>query len=82
MVYSGHIRRQLLTHRYKPMALTPCLNTLDDQLAFAKQLIKDYDLAYQQHFAAGRLDEMMVAKRQLAKQRGIFGRLLKEKMGR
>jgi hypothetical protein len=63
------------------MALQPCLNTIKDQMAFAKQLIKEYDLAYQQHFAAGRLDEMMVAKRQLAKQRGIFGRLLKEKMG-
>jgi hypothetical protein len=63
------------------MALTPCLSTLEDQLAFSKQLIKEYDLAYQQHFAAGRLDEMMAAKRQLAKQRGIFGKLLKEKMG-
>jgi hypothetical protein len=63
------------------MALQPCLNTIEDQMAFAKQLIKEYDLAYQQHFAAGRLDEMMTAKRQLARQRGIFGKLLKEKMG-
>jgi hypothetical protein len=76
-----YIGTPLPTHRYKLMALQPCLSTLEDQLAFAKQLIKEYDLAYQ-HFAAGRLDEMMVAKRQLAKQRGIFGRLLKEKMGR
>jgi hypothetical protein len=57
-------------------------STLDDQLAFAKQLIKEHDLAYQQHFAAGRLDKMMEAKRKLAKQRNIFARLLKEKMGR
>lgn len=82
MVYSGHIRRQLLTHRYKLMALQPCLNTLEDQLAFAKQLIKEHELAYQQHFAAGRLDEMMESKRKLARQRNIFARLLKEKMGR
>jgi acid stress-induced BolA-like protein IbaG/YrbA len=64
------------------MALQACLNTLEDQLTFAKQLIQEYDLAYQQHFAAGRLDEMMAAKRQLAKQRNIFAKLLKEKMGR
>jgi len=81
MVYSIYIGGTLRPHRYKLMALQPCLNTIEDQMAFAKQLIKEYDLAYQQHFAAGRLDEMMVAKRQLAKQRGIFGRLLKEKMG-
>jgi hypothetical protein len=77
-----YIGTPLPTHRYKLMALTSCLNTLDDQLAFAKQLIKEYDLAYQQHFAAGRLEEMMEAKRKLARQRNIFGRLLKEKMGR
>ena len=82
MVYSIYIGGTLRPNRYELMALQPCLSTLEDQLAFAKQLIKEYDLAYQQHFAAGRLDEMMVAKRQLAKQRGIFGRLLKEKMGR
>jgi hypothetical protein len=56
------------------------LSTVDDRLAFAKQLIKEQDLAYQQHFAAGRLDEMMAAKRELAKQRNIFSKLLKEKM--
>lgn len=63
------------------MAIQPCLNTLDDRLAFAKQLINEQDTIYQQHFAAGRLDEMMAAKRELAKQRNIFGKLLKEKMG-
>jgi hypothetical protein len=55
--------------------------TLDDRLAFAKQLIKEQDLAYQQHFAAGRFTEMQAARRELAKQRSIFGKLLKEKMG-
>jgi hypothetical protein len=64
------------------MALQPCLSTLEDQLAFAKQLIKEYDLAYQQHFAAGRLDEMMAAKRSWPSSAASFGRLLKEKMGR
>lgn len=63
------------------MAIQPCFNTLDDRLAFAKQLINEQDTIYQQHFAAGRLDEMMAAKRELAKQRNIFGKLLKEKMG-
>jgi hypothetical protein len=80
-VYSIYIGGTLRPHRYKLMALTSCLNTLDDQLAFAKQLIKEYDLAYQQHFAAGRLEEMIEAKRKLARQRNIFARLLKEKMG-
>ena len=51
-------------------------------MAFAKQLIKECDIAYQQHFAAGRFAEMQAARRELAKQRGIFGKLLKEKMGR
>jgi hypothetical protein len=64
------------------MALQPCLNTLEDQLAFAKQLIKEYDLACQRQSAAGRLEEMIEAKRKLARQRNIFARLLKEKMGR
>ena len=81
-MYSIYIGGTLRPHRYKLMALQPCLNTLEDQLAFAKQLIKEHDLAYQQHFAAGRLEEMMEAKRKLARQRNIFGRLLKEKMGR
>ena len=81
-MYSIYIGGTLRPHRYKLMALQPCLNTLEDQLAFAKQLIKEHDLAYQQHFAAGRLEEMMAAKRKLARQRNIFARLLKEKMGR
>jgi hypothetical protein len=63
------------------MTQQACLSTLDDRLAFAKQLIHEQDFAYQQHFAAGRFDEMMVAKRELTKQRKIFGKLLKEKMG-
>lgn len=64
------------------MAHKACLTTLDDRLAFAKQLIHEQDFAYQQHFAAGRFTEMQAARRELAKQRGIFGKLLKEKMGR
>jgi hypothetical protein len=80
-VYSIYIRATPLTHRYKLVTQQTCLNTLDDRLAFAKKLIKEQDLAYQQHFAAGRLDEMMAAKRELAKQRKIFSKLLKEKMG-
>jgi hypothetical protein len=51
-------------------------------MAFAKQLIKEQETEYQLHFAAGNFNEMMAAKRELAKQRNIFGRLLKEKMGR
>ena len=82
MVYSGHIKRKLLTHRYKLMAQQTLLNTLDDRLAFAKQLIKEQETEYQLHFAAGNFNEMMAAKRELAKQRNIFGKLLKEKMGR
>lgn len=82
MCNNKYIGAPLPTHRYKLMALQTCLNTLEDQLAFAKQLIKEHDLAYQQHFAAGRLEEMMEAKRKLARQRNIFARLLKEKMGR
>ena len=64
------------------MASQSCFATLDSRLAFAKQLIKEKETAYQLHYAAGRLDQMMVAKRELAKQRNIFARLLKEKMGR
>jgi hypothetical protein len=63
------------------MTKQTCLSTLEDRLAFAKQLIHEQDFAYQQHFAAGRLNEMMTAKRELTKQRKIFGKLLKEKMG-
>jgi hypothetical protein len=82
MVYSGHIKRKLLTYRYKLMAQQTLLNTLDDRMAFAKQLIKEQETEYQLHFAAGNFNEMMAAKRELAKQRNIFGKLLKEKMGR
>jgi hypothetical protein len=64
------------------MAQKACLTTLDDRLALAKQLIHEQDFAYQQHFAAGRFTEMQAARRELAKQRSIFGKLLKEKMGR
>jgi hypothetical protein len=56
------------------------MSTLDAQLAFAKELIQEQDHAYQQHFAAGRFDEMMTAKRELSKQRNLFGKLLKQKM--
>ena len=62
------------------MTQQACLNTLDDRLAYAKQLISEQDTAYQHHFAAGRLDKLMAAKRELAKQRNIFAKLLKEKM--
>lgn len=82
MVYSMYIGAQLPTHRYKLMAQQALLNTLDERLAFAKQLIKEQELVFQQHFVAGRFNEMMASKRELAKQRNIFGRLLKEKMGR
>ena len=82
MVYSMYIGARLLTHRYKLMAQQALLNTLDDRMAFAKQLIKEQETEYQLHFAAGNFNEMMAAKRELAKQRNIFGRLLKEKMGR
>ena len=64
------------------MAQQAQLNTLDDSLAFAKQLIKEQETEYQLYFAAGNFNEIMAAKRELAKQRNIFGRLLKEKMGR
>ena len=64
------------------MAQQALLNTLESRLAFAKQLIHEQDFAYQQHFAAGRFHEMLAAKRELTKQRNIFGKLLKEKMGR
>jgi hypothetical protein len=57
------------------------MQTLQDQLSFAKQLITQHETEYQQHLAAGRMQEMMQAKRQLAKQRNIFGKLLKQKMG-
>ena len=82
MVYSMYIGAQLPTHRYKLMAQQALLNTLDDRMAFAKQLIKEPETEYQLHFAAGNFNEMMAAKRELAKQRNIFGKLLKEKMGR
>jgi uncharacterized protein len=55
--------------------------TIDSQLTHIKQLIAEQETAYQQHFAAGRLDEMMQSKRELAKYRNAFGKLLKEKMG-
>ena len=55
--------------------------TTESQLTHIKQLITEQEAAYQQHFAAGRLDEMMQSKRQLAKYRNAFGKLLKEKMG-
>jgi hypothetical protein len=57
------------------------MQTLQDQLTFAKQLITQHETEYQHHLAAGRMQEMMQAKRQLAKQRNIFGKLLKKKMG-
>ena len=57
------------------------MQTFQDQLSFAKNLINQYDAEYQHHFAAGRMQEMMQAKLQLAKQRNIFGKLLKQKMG-
>jgi len=57
------------------------MQTLQDQLSFAKHLITQYETEYQHHLAAGRMQEMMQAKRQLAKQRNIFGKLLKQKMG-
>ena len=82
MVYSIYIGTRLPTHRYKLMAQQTLLNTLDDRMAFAKQLIKEQETKYQLHFAAGNFNEMMAAKRELAKQRNIFGKLLKEKMGR
>jgi hypothetical protein len=78
-----YIGAQLPTRRYKLMTLQQALlNTLDDRMAFAKQLIKEQETEYQLHFAAGNFNEMMAAKRELAKQRNIFGKLLKEKMGR
>jgi competence transcription factor ComK len=55
--------------------------SLEDQLAFTKQLINQFETKYQHHLAAGRMQEMIQAKRQLARQRNIFGKLLKEKMG-
>jgi hypothetical protein len=82
MVYSMYIGARLPTNRYKLMAQQALLNTLDDRMAFAKQLIKEQETEYQLHFAAGNFNEMMAAKRELAKQRNIFGKLLKEKMGR
>ena len=78
MVYSMYIGTRLPTHRYKLMAQQALLNTLDDRMAFAKQLIKEQETEYQLHFAAGNFNEMMTAKRE----RNIFGRLLKEKIGR
>ena len=57
------------------------MHTLQNQLLFAKNLINQYDAEYQHHLAAGRMQEMMQAKRQLAKQRNIFGKLLKQTMG-
>jgi hypothetical protein len=57
------------------------MQTFQDQLLFAKNLINQYNAEYQHHLAAGRMQEMMQAKRQLAKQRNIFGKLLKQKMG-
>lgn len=82
MVYSICIGAQLPTHRYKLMAQQALLSTLDDRMAFAKQLINEQETKYQLHFGAGNFNEMMAAKRELAKQHNIFGKLLKEKMGR
>jgi hypothetical protein len=57
------------------------MTAITEQLDHIKQLISEQETAYQQHFAAGRLDEMMQSKRELAKYRNAFGRLLKQKMG-
>jgi hypothetical protein len=57
------------------------MTTITDQLHHIKQLISEQETAYQHHFAAGRLDDMMQSKRELAKYRKAFGKLLKEKMG-
>jgi len=56
------------------------MKTLEDQLSYTKQLVSEFEKLYQQHFAAGRFDEMMTAKRELSKQRNLFGKLLKQKM--
>jgi hypothetical protein len=57
------------------------MQTLQDQISFTKQLINQFETEYQHHLAAGRMQEMMQSKRQLARQRNIFGKLLKQKMG-
>jgi hypothetical protein len=56
------------------------MTTITDQLDHIKQLISEQETAYQHHFAAGRLDDMIQSKRELAKYRNAFGKLLKQKM--
>lgn len=74
VVYSYCIGRDSDNHK-QPMT------TITEQLDYIKVLISEQETAYQQHFAAGRLDEMMKSKRELAKYRNAFGRLLKQKIG-
>lgn len=57
------------------------MTTITEQLDHIKALISEQETAYHQHFAAGRLDKMMQSKRELAKYRNAFGRLLKQKIG-
>lgn len=74
MVYDCCIGRDP-DHRHKqPMT------TITEQLDHIKALISEQETAYHHHLAAGRLDEMMQSKRELAKYRNAFGRLLKQKM--
>jgi hypothetical protein len=56
------------------------MQTIQDQLSFTKELIAESETAYQFYFASGELERMITAKRELSKQRQIFGKLLKQQM--
>ncbi len=56
------------------------MRTIQEQLSFTKDLISESETAYQLYFASGELERMITAKRELSKQRQIFGKLLKKQM--
>ena len=74
MVYSIYIRKAPDFTAAHPM------KTIQDQLSFTKELISESETAYQFYFASGELEQMIAAKRELSKQRKIFGKLLKQQM--
>jgi len=73
-VYSIGVRQA-----WHPTA-THLMKTIQDQISFTKELIFESETAYQFFFASGELDQMIAAKRELSKQRKIFGKLLKQQM--
>lgn len=73
-VYSIGIRQAWYKTAAHPM------KTIQDQLSFTKELIAESETAYQFFFASGELERMIIAKRELSKQRKIFGKLLKQQM--